>query len=343
MSYLISNESDYLAGEMSEEATETTLMDYVATLWLRRWVVVNVTALVLLIAALTIYQLTPRYTASTQMLIGMNAAKVVDIQAVITGNITGEGDSAVNSEIEVIKSRVNAGKVVDLLKLDEYPEFNSALVPPGFFANLNPLNLLPETWLIALGRKTIDVRSEEEKRQALRAGYISAILGKLTVTQIKKSKVITISYQSQDPRLAAKIANTWAEQYIIGQMQAKFDATKKATDWLNDQLIELKQKVNISERAVENYRKSHNLISGNKEVGLSQQQLTEVNSQLIVARVQRAEAEAKYQQIEDIASSGRNFDTVADVLSSGTISSLRGQESEVQRKYSEMLVEFRAR
>ncbi len=338
----MSNESNFLAGEMSEENASTlSLGDYFHVLWLRRQLLINVTAFIVFVAVLVIYQLAPRYTAATQLLVGINAAKVVDIEQVLTGSMT--GDSAVIGEMEVIKSREIARKVIETLKLDQYPEFNKSLVPPGFLANLNPLNLLPESWLEATGLKSIEIRTEEEQREALQTGLINDFLSKLTVTQIKRSQVINIAFQSADPKLASKVANTIADKYIIGQLQAKFDATKKATDWLNDQLGELRNKVATSEQGVESYRKTHNLIAISKEVGLSQQQLSEINSQLIIARVQRAEAEAKYQQVEDISRSGRNFDSVADVLNSTLISSLRGQESEVQRKYSEMLVEFGAR
>ncbi len=338
----MSNESNLLAGEMSEENTNAlSLSDYFHTLWLKIQLLVNVTAFILFLAVLVIYQLSPRYTAATQLLVGINAAKVVDIEQVLTGSLT--GDSAVIGEMEVIKSREIIRKVNESLKLDQYPEFNSALVPPGFFADLNPLHLLPDNWLVALGLKSIDTSTEEEQHEALQISIINKILSKLTVTQIKRSQVINIAFESKDPKLAAKIVNAIADKYIIGQLQAKFDATKKAADWLNDQLGVLKKKVEASEQAVESYRKSHNLVAVSKEVGLSQQQLSEVNSQLILARVQRAEAEAKYQQVEDISRSGRNFDSVADVLNSSLISSLRGQESEVQRKYSEMLVEFGAR
>ncbi len=338
----MSNESNFLAGEMSEENASTiSLGDYIRVLWLRRHLLLNVIAFIVFVAVLVIYQLAPRYTAATQLLVGINAAKVVDIEQVLTGSMT--GDSAVIGEMEVIKSREIARKVIETLKLDQYPEFNKSLVPPGFLANMNPLNLLPESWLEATGLKSIEIRTEEEQREALQTGLINDFLSKLTVTQIKRSQVINIAFQSADPKLAAKIANTIADKYIIGQLQAKFDATKKATDWLNDQLGELRNKVATSEQGVESYRKSHNLIAISKEVGLSQQQLSEINSQLIIARVQRAEAEAKYQQVEDISRSGRNFDSVVDVLNSTLISSLRGQESEVQRKSSEMLVEFGAR
>ncbi|MCX7085225.1 MAG: polysaccharide biosynthesis tyrosine autokinase [Methylococcales bacterium] len=321
--------------------TEISLSSIFNVIWLRRKLLISVTALISLMAILTIYQLTPRFTATTQLLIGINSAKVVDIQEVMTGNLN--GDSAVIGEMEVIKSRELARKIIDHLHLDQYEEFNPKLKKPGLLAELSPKNWLPDTWKEAMGMVEVTTGNESEIEEARLTNLTNTFLSKITVSQIKRSQVINISVESEDPKLAAKIANEVADKYIVGQLQAKFDATKKATDWLNDQLGDLKQKLESSERSVENYRKSHDLVEVSKGTGLSQQQLSEINSQLIIARAQRAEAEAKYQQVESILRSGHDIDSVAEVLNSSLIATLRSQESEVQRKYSEMLVEYGAR
>lgn len=323
---------------VQNDNTSMSLNDIFHTLWLRRRLLLSVTFSLSILAILIIFQLVPRYTASTQLLIGINAAKVVDIEEVMTGNLN--GDAAVIGEMEVLKSRELARRVIDNLHLEQYEEFNSDLRKPGFLAQFSLKDILPEAFQEAMGLVKIDSRTDQEKEAAHSTRLTDTFLKKLTVSQVKRSQVITVAFESEDPKLAAKIVNDIADKYIIGQLQAKFDATKKATDWLNDQLGELKHKVEISERAVEQYRKSQGLLTVNKEVGLSQQQMSEVNSQLIITRAQRAEAEAKYQQVEAIARSGRDVDSVSEVLNSPLISSLRGQESEVQRKYSEMLVEF---
>lgn len=334
-----SKEQSLITGDFTQNNTaETSLINFFHTLWLRKRLLVSVTVSLSILSILVIYQLVPRYTATAQLLIGINAAKVVNIEQVMTGNL--KGDSAVLGEMEVIKSRELAHKVIDHLHLEQYKEFNPKLRTPSLWSQFSFKNLLPDSWKEAIGLKKIDNRTAEEKEEARLTALTNSFLGKLKVSQVKRSQVINVGYESEDPKLAAKIANEVADQYIVGQLQAKFDATKKATDWLNDQLGELKQKVETSERAVEQYRKTHGLLEVRKEVGLSQQQLSDVNSQLIIARAQRAEAEAKYQQVEAIARSGRDVDSVAEVLNSSLISSLRQQESEVQRKYSEMLVEF---
>lgn len=334
-----SKDQSLISGEfLQNDKTEISLINFFHTLWLRKRLLLSVIFSLTIFAILIIYQLVPRYTATAQLLIGINAAKVVDIEEVMTGNF--KGDAAVIGEMEVIKSRELAHKIIDHLHLEQYPEFNPKPQKPGLLAQFSLKNLLPESWKEAMGMVKIDSRTAEEKEEARLTRLTNIFLSKLKVSQVKRSQVINVWFESEDPKLAAKIANDVADKYIVGQLQAKFDATKKATDWLNDQLVELKQKVESSERAVEQYRKTHELLEVSKEVGLSQQQMSEVNSQLIIARAQRAEAEAKYQQVEAIAKSGRDIDSVAEVLNSSLISSLRQQESEVQRKYSEMLVEF---
>ena len=337
-----SQDKSQLTDEVQQtDNTELSLSSFLNVLEVRRKLIISVTFLISLLALLTIYQLVPRYTATNQLLIGINSAKVVDIEEVLSGGM--KGDSAVIGEMEVIKSRELAHKIITHLHLDQYEEFNPKPKPPGFLDQFNPKNWIPETWKESLGTKALDTRTETEKQESQLNNLTNKFLSKVTVSQVKRSQVINIAVETQDPKLAAIIANEVADQYIVGQLQAKFDATKKATDWLNDQLGDLKQKLENSERAVENYRKNHNLVEVSKGTGVTQQQLSEINSQLISARAQRAEAEAKYQQVESITRNGQDIDSVAEVLNSGLISSLRGQEAEVQRKYSEMLVEYGAR
>ena len=339
--YESTDKSQFTDEAQQADNSELSLSAILSVIGLRRKLIISVTLLISSLAVLYIYQLVPRYTATSQLLIGINAAKVVDIEEVISGGM--KGDTAVIGEMEVIKSRELAHKIIAHLHLDQYEEFNPKPKEPGFLAQFNPKNWIPDTWKESLGTQAIDTSTEAEKEEKHLTNLTDAFLGKITVSQVKRSQVINIAVEANDPKLAAKIANEVADQYIVGQLQAKFDATKKATDWLNDQLGDLKQKLESSERAVEDYRKSNNLLEVRKGTGITQQQLSEINSQLITARAQRAEAEAKYQQVEAISRSGQDIDSVAEVLNSGLISSLRSQEAEVQRRYSEMLVEYGAR
>lgn len=321
-----------------DDEESVSLSEIFNTLWMRRRLLISVTLLISIIAVFFIFQLVPRFTATTQLLIGINSAKVVDIEDVISGNLS--GDSAILAEMEVLKSRELALRVIDKLNLEQYAEFNPELKVPGFLAQFHPRHLIPQEWLELSGSKEIIEPTEEEALQRKKTIITNIFLGKLKVSQVKRSQIINLAYESESPKLAAEIVNMIADQYILGQLQAKFDATKKATDWLNDQLGDLKQKVEYSELAVESYRQTHGLLEVSKDKGLSQQQLSEINSQLIITRAERAEAQAKYNQVASILKTGKKIDMVSEVLKSALIQNLRSQEAEVQRNYSEMLVEY---
>lgn len=307
--------------------------------WLHRWVFSTVSLFVVTLGTLILLQLTPRFTAEAKLLIGTAKAKVVDIEEVLSDDMN--KTTATNNETEVLTSRELAKKVILKLNLLDSEEFNPSQKEPGFFSFLNPAAWLSDEATEQLGLANPNQQlSKEETQEQVLAKVTDNYLAKLKISSVRTSQVIKIAFESTDPKLAAKIANTHADTYIIDQLDAKFEATQKATSWLNGQLAELRTKVENSEKAVENYRSAHNLSRGKEEVGLVREQLSEVNSQLIIARAERAQAAARLAQVQRLLKSGEGIDTAAEVLSSALIQQLREQESILERKASEMSVEF---
>ena len=317
---------------------QASLENFLHTLLLHKRLIITITLLISILAVLLIFQLTPRYKASTQLLMGTKS-RVVNIQTVLTNDLMNDG--AILGEIEIIKSRSLAKKVIQSLHLEQVDEFNPPPEKESALTFLNPKNWISDELMLSLGLSKVAVNNTEaEKQRLLMHRMVNAFLSKLKVSQIKRSQVVTIKMESESPALAAKMANTLADKYIIGQLEAKFNATKKATDWLNNQLTRLKQKVEQSEHAIELYRQKKGITQSKGNIGLSQQQLSEINSQLIVARAQKAEASARVSQVQQLIRSGGDVSSVSEVLNSSLIQRLKEQQSTLQRKYSEMSVEF---
>lgn len=305
--------------------------------WLHRQMFVAVFVFITISASIVLFQLTPEYTSEAKILVGTAKAQVVDVKAVLSGDMS--TDDAVKSEVEILTSRSLAKKVITRLDLLNHAEFNPKLKEKSFFSNLNPVNWIPDEFKEALGKKSEPLTEEEAEQQRL-AKATDIYIKKLTASPVRGSQVIKITFKSTDPKLAAKIANTHGEIYIVDQLEAKFEATEKASAWLNDQLTELRIKVADSEKAVETYRSTHNLSRGVQGEGLLQGQLSEINSQLIIAKAARAEAGARLRQVENLLKNGADIETAPEVLSSPLIQSLRQQEAELTRKISEMAVEY---
>src|SRR5690606_15160052 len=121
------------------------------------------------------------------------------------------------------------------------------------------------------------------------------------------------------------------ETYVLDQLEAKFNATRQANEWLSQRLEGLRQQVSDSERAVELYRTQNGLQSSRGST-ITEQQLSELNAQLILARADRAEKQAKYSRARQILGSGGSIESVVDVLQSKTISDLRQQQAELASK-----------
>lgn len=326
-----------------EEEDEFSLIRFLLVLWQRRWVLFPVAFLIIAAGTLHILQLEKRYTATTSLMIVLPETQVVDIESVAGGKSGYIDWWGTEGEIEVIRSRDLAFKLVDRLNLTEHKAFNPEPAEPGALDFLKPGQYIPREWKEGLGLvepPSSEPLDETGKAAAKRSGVADALTGGLDVEAVRNTNVVNVSFTSNDPVLAARVSNELAEIYILDQLEANFEATRKATEWLDDQLVDLKEKVAASERAVEDYRQTHDLTEV-KDTGILEEQLSSVNAQLVAARAERAEAEARFQQVRRVLQvGGAALETVPEVLDSKLIQDLRQQETRVLREISELQTEY---
>jgi len=332
------------------QGQEFPLLEYLQLLWYRKKLILAITVFVAVVGWVQVNQIRSIYTATSTLILGVQKAQAVDIESVLQQNYWG---NQVLAEMEVLKSRGLARKVVERLTLQNYEEFNPRLRVPeeslfDFTKYLDPRRWIPQEWKErikeALGRETrvdpVEPPTEQDLVEQSLAAATNILLGKLNVQEIEFAGVVTISISSWDRNLAARIANEYPEAYIVDQLESRLEATEKANAWLSEQLQELETKVRESERAVEIFREERGLseVAGG---GLLDRQLSELNSQLIVARAELAETEARLEQIRllNVGNSNR-LATMTEVLSSPMIQQLRSQELEVLARQSELSLEF---
>ncbi|MFC1694702.1 GumC family protein [Pseudomonadota bacterium] len=342
-----------------DEDNEQTLplLDYLQLLWFRRNLIIAITVFVAVVAYIQVNEIKNLYSATSTMVIGLPESQVVNIQEVLS---RGNSLSDVASEIEVLRSRVLAAKVIERLGLLNNPEFNPSLRTPekslfDFLKYLNPKTWIPSGWKKALkeamGKETVSTapaaaapvseqEAEERKLQQKMATATNILLGKLKVMPVDYGKVINITFTSLDPKTAARVANDFPEAYIVDQLEAKFEATEKANAWLTEQLGELETEVVESERAVEIYRDEYGLAEGSGNT-LLDTQVSELSSQLIIARSELAEVNARLSQLRRLLESGgQGVETASEVMSSALVQQLRSQEAQALSRQSELSVEL---
>lgn len=295
----------------------------------RRWkVIAAITASVALLATLAVFQLTPRFSAGTAVAVQTQKTQVVDIQDVVSD--MAPDTATMETQASILRSRALAAKLVERLKLDRDPEFNADLAS----ANAGFSLLRPSTWFASPTKGQPAPDLVEKARD--RAKVVNAVASALDISVVPRSYVVTITATSTEPMKAAEMANALADLYISDQIEAKYEATRRASSWLETRVAELRNQAVAADRAVEMYRVQNGLVGGTGG-GVDSQQLSEINSQLILARTDRAAKEAQLAQVRQLISSGAgNLETSGAIIDSPLIQRLREQESEVVRKLAEL-------
>ncbi len=267
-------------------------------------------------------QMTPRYKATATVLIDTQSAQVVDIDAVLSG--LGAGSSSANAQTAIITSRAIAERVSERLDLWNNPDFGPA--SPSFLSKLNPFG-----WFGGA-----DTPLEPDVAEARQRERVIAILrDRMEVRPSSTTQTVEISYESSDPQMSARIANTIADEYALDQLEAKFEATKNASEWLSRRLQSMRLSLDAAERAVETFRSENDLINADGLL-LSEQELSELNSQLILIRAEKAEKQAIYARAQQLLNGGASLESVSEVIQSPVIAALRQQQAELARKQADL-------
>ncbi len=311
-------------------AADFDLRALLRVLLARRLTILGTIIVAMTIAALVVLQMTPIYSASTLIMVGQRENKVLDPEAFLAGLST--DTATIENQIQILRSWALAERVIKKLDLTRDPEFNPRSAQRSLLSNLNPLN-----WFDGGGDK---VPTGAAAKPGIDPAILKRFAAKMTVAAQGRSSVIRVSFDSPDREKSATIANAIADQYIVDQLETKFDAAKRATDWLNERLGQLADQVRTAESAVEQYKAENDLTDNKDGNTLAAQQLSELNGQIVLARSNLAEQEAKFRQVNTLYKAGSGVDSIAAVINSPLISTLRGQQADLMRKEAELATKY---
>ncbi|MHA1559543.1 MAG: GumC family protein [Alphaproteobacteria bacterium] len=268
----------------------------------------------------------PIYRADTTILIETDESDItLGANRVGTSTLDREG---IASRVELVRSRDVALAVISQLQLVSIAEFDPAQTEPSLIDRV--------MGLVGLGGDTSDLPVEEL--------VLAKFREQLSVVWIQNTRVISVSFTSTDPQLAAEVANAVAQQYINLQRQVLQESTADATLWLEAEIATLSERVVAAETDVEAFRTQEDLFlagrtTGQTPVTLVAQQLADISSELTRVQAARAEAEATADLIRANIESGTALSSL-DVLTSSLIQDLRQQQSLLRTQIAEASATF---
>jgi polysaccharide biosynthesis transport protein len=302
------------AAEAEPEAGDLDLRTLSAALACRKGWIIIPTLLAAALSMTAVNLVTPRYKSEARILIDGRENVFLRPNGERNEERTALDAEAVTSQVQLVLSRELAREIIRQNKLAERPEFDPVLLGPS------PLKSVLA--LLGVIRDPFSMTPEER--------VLDAYFERLTVYAVDKSRVIVVEFQSRDPELAVRVANSIADGYLVLQQDARQAQAKSASQWLSGEIESLRRKVADAESRVEDFRSKSSLFIGTNNTSLSNQQMGELNTQLNNARALKSDAENKARLIREMLQTGRPIEA-SEVLN-----------SELMRRLSEQRVTLRA-
>jgi polysaccharide biosynthesis transport protein len=303
-------------GEMPAGFAPATSFDFqrmLSVIWRGKATILWTTALSLLMAVLFVTLVPPRYTATTQILIDPTDLRAVANDLTPASQANDAAVLQIESQVRVLTSDGVLRRVINAESLNRDPEF-----------------IGQSSWLGGGGYGDDAVPA------------LNALKRAVQVKRAERTYVVDVSVTSRDPMKAARIANAIAQAYLAEQTDVRSDAARQISQSLSARLTELKDRVRQAEDRVETFKARNNILGASGQL-VNEQQLSELNNQLGMARARTAAAKARLDQIEHVRIPKEEIGAFPEAVQSQTIAALRTQYAEIMRREAEQMTSLGAR
>jgi capsular exopolysaccharide synthesis family protein len=272
-----------------ETEKEIDLRDYLHIILRRKWTLITFFIVVVTTVLIGTFLTTPIYRSTSTIKIDRENPQVLKFEDIY--KVERAEDDYYQTQYKILKSRNLAKRVIRFLKLGETPEF------AGNDKLSHKVASVP-----------LDNGSRQNMYEDINKRFVDSFLGNVTITPEQRSRLVKVSFDSEDPELSAKVANEIAKSYIQFSIESRFEATQQASDWLKEQLEDMKAKVERSEEALNKYAADNRIIfltegetTEAKNIqgqNLVTKKLAELSTDLVQATSDRISKEALYQEAQ---------------------------------------------
>lgn len=348
---LPSDRPAFVAPPVGHGADKVDVKRLAQTLWRQKLLIIAILVAQWVPALLLINAMTPMFSASAVLVIDPHPNRVINIPTVTEP--MGIYVDTVNTEVEILRSRDLARRVVEATALDREPEYSRLNAPAGGLTKLADglaataraalSDIAP--WLAAPAGSespTPVTASDPAPNPAdeARNRLIDAFQKNLRISPGVQSRAVRVTFDAQDPRLAARVANTVVETYAAMQIEAKRAATIQAGDWLQSRMDELRNDMTVTGQAtVEAMRSESGLMRG-RDAPLLTEQMSALTGQLSEARTALSNAQGRLQQLQAVRAGGPESVAGAEIVGNPLIAALRQRQADLRARLAELREQY---
>jgi polysaccharide biosynthesis transport protein len=287
---------------------EPHLLDYLIVLRKHQWLILTFLLTVVTVVTIASFKMKPIYVAAARVEVDRESQNMAPFPNSNSYADYVDLENYLETQAKILQSETLALQTVKSLDLERYPEFGGGPNATAFAHN---------------GVVT------------RRPSILGAFLGRLSVKHVPNSSLIEVTFEAEDPQLAAQIVNTHLQNFVEQNFRSKYDATIQASNWLSSELEELRIKVEKSENARIAYERANQIWQIDEKQDIATQKLAELSKAVTAAQTDVAEKEALYR----MAVSG-NVDALPSARGSEVVTELLKRKSDIDTQYAEALDQY---
>ncbi|CAL78538.1 putative exopolysaccharide polymerization protein, ExoP-like [Bradyrhizobium sp. ORS 278] len=277
------------------ERNSPGMLDLVLGFLRRRFLVIGITTVFALVASIAVLKIIPpTYSADVKIMLGNARPPVLQPQPA-------QDDAPpldIEAQIEILKSKSVATAVISKLNLAEDPDFSGKASPLHGF--------------LSAARRFVS--SAPEPNASSMEDLLEEFQRRMNAFRIGTSSVVEVDFSASDPQRAAMIANAIVKEYFDQQLKAEANEQRTLTAWLHDRLQELGNDATSAERAVNELKSRHNIVSADGRF-MDQQQVVDLTNRLVAARTNATSLMSRLNRFDEMLATA-NGDTPIEKFAS---------------------------
>ena len=276
-----------------------TPLQLLRILWARRYVVLVIFVLITGAAGAYVMWWPKSYLASTTLLVDFKAPAGLEDQPLQYSTIY------MATQMDVLRSRGVALRVVDRLKLTQNPAARSA-------------------YFNATGRRDAGMRQ----------WLADSLLRSLEVQPGRNSRVLTVGYVGSDPAFAATMANAFAQAYIEANLSQQVNPARRGAQWFEAQLETLRDRLEQAQAELSAFQREQGLIATDARLDVETARLSDLARELTAAEAERTDAQAQRAALKNMRASGAGLDTLPEAGDNPLVQQLKADLVRAQSEFA---------
>lgn len=286
----------------------------------RRWTILSILLVTFGSVLIVTIKEKPVYRANALLEIEKENPNIPTVQELF--QLEDVSDNYLETQYKVLQSDTLARRVIEELGLTQVKEFNP---PKGewFWQNAHAAGL------------TEDLVVDPETEQAILVRFND----RLSVEPVRRSRLVQVSFESQDPQVAAKAVNALTSNYIQENLESRWQTAQKASEWLSQQLQSFKAKLEKSEDDLQQYAQKNGLLFLETEKGdtenIVDERLRQLQDELTRAQADRYAKES----LERLAEAG-DYSSLPGVVNNKLMQDLTEQLTDLEKEEAALTSTF---